>query len=159
MGSALSSSLFYRWESWKFTGLHVVTWLFSVKLDPWSYSFQYTKAASLCPRSIKQLTIFLEGMSGTKWEPHLEPKVIFHLCCQALYLIATNGTPELQNPEKLSSIFRDFLNRCLEMDVEKRGSAKELLQVTGLCREAPGLGKPWNQACFASFLLVRYGLL
>lgn len=54
-------------------------------------------------------------------------------CCsyvaQALYLIATNGTPELQNPEKLSTIFRDFLNRCLEMDVEKRGSAKELLQV------------------------------
>uniref|UniRef100_A0A672PXZ6 non-specific serine/threonine protein kinase n=1 Tax=Sinocyclocheilus grahami TaxID=75366 RepID=A0A672PXZ6_SINGR len=46
----------------------------------------------------------------------------------ALYLIATNGTPELQNPEKLSSVFRDFLNRCLEMDVEKRGSAKELLQ-------------------------------
>ncbi|KAL0599690.1 Protein GVQW1, partial [Plecturocebus cupreus] len=46
----------------------------------------------------------------------------------ALYLIATNGTPELQNPEKLSPIFRDFLNRCLEMDVEKRGSAKELLQ-------------------------------
>lgn len=48
---------------------------------------------------------------------------------QALYLIATNGTPELQNPEKLSSVFRDFLNRCLEMDVEKRDSAKELLQV------------------------------
>ncbi len=48
---------------------------------------------------------------------------------QALYLIATNGTPELQNPEKLSPIFRDFLNRCLEMDVEKRGGGKELLQV------------------------------
>lgn len=52
-------------------------------------------------------------------------------CChlQALYLIATNGTPELQNPERLSSVFRDFLNRCLEMDVDRRGSAKELLQV------------------------------
>lgn len=48
---------------------------------------------------------------------------------QALYLIATNGTPELQNPEKLSPVFRDFLNRCLEMDVEKRGGSKELLQV------------------------------
>ncbi|TSK53746.1 Serine/threonine-protein kinase PAK 2 [Bagarius yarrelli] len=46
----------------------------------------------------------------------------------ALYLIATNGTPELQSPEKLSPIFRDFLARCLEMDVEKRGSSKELLQ-------------------------------
>lgn len=46
-----------------------------------------------------------------------------------MYLIATNGTPELQNPERLSSVFRDFLNRCLEMDVDRRGSAKELLQV------------------------------
>jgi len=55
------------------------------------------------------------------------------LILQALYLIATNGTPELQNPEKLSPIFRDFLNRCLEMDVEKRGSAKELLQVRLSC--------------------------
>ena len=51
---------------------------------------------------------------------------------QALYLIATNGTPELQNPEKLSPVFRDFLNRCLEMDVEKRGGGKELLQVIQL---------------------------
>jgi len=53
-----------------------------------------------------------------------------HFCfSQALYLIATNGTPELQNPERLSAVFRDFLNCCLEMDVDRRGSAKELLQV------------------------------
>ncbi|XP_074016475.1 serine/threonine-protein kinase PAK 1 isoform X2 [Numenius arquata] len=57
-----------------------------------------------------------------------EPPYLNENPLRALYLIATNGTPELQNPEKLSSIFRDFLNRCLEMDVEKRGSAKELLQ-------------------------------
>ncbi|XP_039893470.1 serine/threonine-protein kinase PAK 1 isoform X3 [Simochromis diagramma] len=58
-----------------------------------------------------------------------EPPYLNENPLRALYLIATNGTPELQNPEKLSTIFRDFLNRCLEMDVEKRGSAKELLQV------------------------------
>nr|XP_057936810.1 serine/threonine-protein kinase PAK 1 [Doryrhamphus excisus]XP_057936811.1 serine/threonine-protein kinase PAK 1 [Doryrhamphus excisus] len=57
-----------------------------------------------------------------------EPPYLNENPLRALYLIATNGTPELQNPEKLSSTFRDFLNRCLEMDVEKRGSAKELLQ-------------------------------
>lgn len=51
------------------------------------------------------------------------------LFLQALYLIATNGTPELQNPEKLSRIFKDFLNKTLEMDVDKRGTATELLQV------------------------------
>nr|XP_061797014.1 serine/threonine-protein kinase PAK 1-like isoform X4 [Nerophis lumbriciformis] len=57
-----------------------------------------------------------------------EPPYLNENPLRALYLIATNGTPELQNPEKLSSTFRDFLNQCLEMDVEKRGSAKELLQ-------------------------------
>ena len=49
---------------------------------------------------------------------------------QALYLIATNGTPEVQNPEKLSKTFRNFLGACLEMDVDKRLSATELLKVS-----------------------------
>ncbi|KAA0715254.1 Serine/threonine-protein kinase PAK 1 [Triplophysa tibetana] len=57
-----------------------------------------------------------------------EPPYLNENPLRALYLIATNGTPELQNPEKLSSVFRDFLTRCLEMDVEKRDSAKDLLQ-------------------------------
>ncbi|XP_023665222.1 serine/threonine-protein kinase PAK 1-like [Paramormyrops kingsleyae] len=57
-----------------------------------------------------------------------EPPYLNENPLRALYLIATNGTPELQNPERLSSVFRDFLKRCLEMDVERRGSAKELLQ-------------------------------
>ena len=48
---------------------------------------------------------------------------------QALYLIATNGTPEMQNPEKLSDSIKDFLSRCLEMQVDKRADAAELLQV------------------------------
>lgn len=63
---------------------------------------------------------------------------------QALYLIATNGTPELQNPEKLSPIFRDFLNRCLEMDVEKRGGGKELLQVRS---KTESQNAPKNEIC------------
>uniref|UniRef100_A0A6Q2YFF1 non-specific serine/threonine protein kinase n=1 Tax=Esox lucius TaxID=8010 RepID=A0A6Q2YFF1_ESOLU len=57
-----------------------------------------------------------------------EPPYLNENPLRALYLIATNGTPELQNPERLTSVFRDFLNRCLEMDVDRRGSAKELLQ-------------------------------
>uniref|UniRef100_A0AAZ3R569 non-specific serine/threonine protein kinase n=1 Tax=Oncorhynchus tshawytscha TaxID=74940 RepID=A0AAZ3R569_ONCTS len=57
-----------------------------------------------------------------------EPPYLNENPLRALYLIATNGTPELQNPERLTSVFRDFLNRCLEMDVDRRDSAKELLQ-------------------------------
>uniref|UniRef100_A0A3Q1CYQ6 non-specific serine/threonine protein kinase n=1 Tax=Amphiprion ocellaris TaxID=80972 RepID=A0A3Q1CYQ6_AMPOC len=58
-----------------------------------------------------------------------EPPYLNENPLRALYLIATNGTPELQSPEKLSPVFRSFLSRCLEMDVEKRGSGRELLQV------------------------------
>lgn len=57
-----------------------------------------------------------------------EPPYINENPLRALYLTATNGTPELQIPEKLSAISRDFLNHCLAMDMEKRVSAKELLQ-------------------------------
>lgn len=46
-----------------------------------------------------------------------------------MYLIATNGTPELAHPEKLSPVFKDFLAQSLEMDVDKRTGARELLQV------------------------------
>ncbi len=49
---------------------------------------------------------------------------------QALYLIATNGKPEIKDADKLSPEFRDFLDRCLEVDVEKRSTARELLRVS-----------------------------
>lgn len=50
-------------------------------------------------------------------------------CLQALYLIATNGKPEIKDADKLSSEFRDFLDCCLEVDVEKRATAHDLLKV------------------------------
>ncbi|XP_054033809.1 LOW QUALITY PROTEIN: serine/threonine-protein kinase PAK 1-like [Dryobates pubescens] len=43
-------------------------------------------------------------------------------------LIAANGTPKLQNPDELSAVLRDFLQCCLEVDVDRRWSAKDLLQ-------------------------------
>lgn len=49
---------------------------------------------------------------------------------QALYLIATNGTPSLQHPEQSSLVFRNFLNFCLEVDANKRPDAKLLLTVS-----------------------------
>lgn len=55
--------------------------------------------------------------------PYLEEEPL-----KALYLIATNGTPSLKNPEKISSVLKNFLARCLEVDVNRRGNSDELLQ-------------------------------
>ncbi|KAI9493130.1 kinase-like domain-containing protein [Zychaea mexicana] len=56
-----------------------------------------------------------------------EPPYLNENPLRALYLIATNGTPQLQNPESLSETFRDFLLQCLEVDPEQRPSAETML--------------------------------
>lgn len=58
-----------------------------------------------------------------------EPPYLNQNPLKALYLIATNGTPTIANPENLSTIFRDYLSKTLEVDVEKRPDAPALLQV------------------------------
>lgn len=57
-----------------------------------------------------------------------EPPYLNENPLRALYLIATNGTPQLQSPESLSDVFRNFLTRCLEVDPERRPSAAEILK-------------------------------
>lgn len=57
-----------------------------------------------------------------------EPPYLNENPLRALYLIATNGTPQLQNPETLSEVFRDFLDQTLEVDSEKRPSAVDILK-------------------------------
>ena len=58
-----------------------------------------------------------------------EPPYLNQNPLKALYLIATNGTPQIANPESLSPVFRDYLAKTLEVDAEKRPTASELLQV------------------------------
>ncbi|BFZ59763.1 Serine/threonine-protein kinase smu1 [Saitoella coloradoensis] len=57
-----------------------------------------------------------------------EPPYLNENPLRALYLIATNGTPKINEPEALSPVFRDFLAKSLEVDAEKRPDATELLQ-------------------------------
>ncbi|KAJ9102946.1 hypothetical protein QFC19_004502 [Naganishia cerealis] len=56
-----------------------------------------------------------------------EPPYLDEEPLKALYLIATNGTPTLKRPEKLSVELKHFLSVCLCVDVKSRASTTELL--------------------------------
>lgn len=60
-----------------------------------------------------------------------EPPYLTETPLKALYLIATNGTPEIKSPERLSASFLDFLYFALKKEPEKRASAHDLLKVCG----------------------------
>jgi p21-activated kinase 1 len=58
-----------------------------------------------------------------------EPPYLTESPLRALWLIATNGTPQIKNEQELSPVFRDFLYFALKVDPEKRASAHDLLRV------------------------------
>jgi p21-activated kinase 1 len=57
-----------------------------------------------------------------------EPPYLNQNPLKALYLIATNGTPTIANPDALSPVFKDYLQKTLEVDAERRPDAAVLLQ-------------------------------
>lgn len=59
-----------------------------------------------------------------------EPPYLNETPLRALYLIATNGTPKLKDPENLSDTLKEFLGWCLKVDPEDRANAAELLSGT-----------------------------
>lgn len=66
-----------------------------------------------------------------------EPPYLDEEPLKALYLIATNGTPTLKNPEKLSRELKGFLAVCLCVDVRSRATADELMNHDFLKKAGP----------------------
>jgi len=56
---------------------------------------------------------------------------------RAIWLIAQHGKPDIHGKEKLSPEFADFLDRCLEVDVDARWRAEQLLSHPFLKTAAP----------------------
>ena len=63
-----------------------------------------------------------------------EPPYLTESPLRALWLIATNGTPQIKDEQNLSDVFRDFLYWALKVDPERRASASDLLRVSPLRR-------------------------
>lgn len=57
-----------------------------------------------------------------------EPPYLEYPPVRALFLIATNGVPNLQEPELWSSLFKDFMEQTLELDAETRAKASDMLK-------------------------------
>lgn len=77
-----------------------------------------------------------------------EPPYLTESPLRALYLIATNGTPRLKEPDQLSVELKDFLSSALEVKPEARLSAGELLQVCWILSES---ALHWWSTCANNF--------
>ncbi|MCJ1478693.1 Protein kinase [Lambiella insularis] len=71
-----------------------------------------------------------------------EPPYLNEEPLKALYLIATNGTPALKDPDSITTALKQFLSTCLCVDVKSRSNAADLLQCEFLRRANPATLAP-----------------
>ncbi|NWT77271.1 PAK3 kinase, partial [Prunella himalayana] len=88
------------------------------KVDIWSFGIVTIEMVEGEPPYFKETGAMVRGKFST----------LSLLFLQARALIRQNGTPQLQEPRRLSALLRDFLECSLEPDEERRWSAQELLQ-------------------------------
>jgi len=96
---------------------------YGLRVDIWSLGIM---AIGMCPRDCCPLLLLIRIRLVEMIEG--EPPYINQNPLKALFLIVTNGTPTIANPENLSPTFRDYLAKTLEVDAEKRPDATQLLQ-------------------------------
>ena len=92
------------------------------KVDIWSLGIMAIgMCRNCCPLLLLRRIHLTEMIEG-------EPPYINQNPLKALFLIITNGSPTIANPENLSPTFRDYLAKTLEVNTEKRPGATQLLQ-------------------------------
>ncbi|KAJ3314406.1 Protein kinase [Boothiomyces sp. JEL0838] len=82
------------------------------KIDVWSFGI-----------------VIVEMVDGQP--PYMEEDFV-----RAIYLIVTNGAPKIKNIDKYSTGLQDLLEQCLEVNVDKRISSADLVQVD-ILKNAP----------------------
>ncbi|GFR93989.1 serine/threonine-protein kinase PAK 1 [Elysia marginata] len=66
-----------------------------------------------------------------------EPPYLNEIPLKAIYRIATKGKPDIKDEHKLSTELRDFIHKCLEVNVDARAGAAELLEHPLLSKAMP----------------------